>query len=216
MQFLIIQRKIIENSFILINGNALKRIPNPEPQTKNLYTASALHHKQPAVSKATHGSFSKAYGLASIRCGYLVADKECIALINRIRPPFNVNSAAQIVCAEAVKDQEHIKKVVALISGGNIDVLTISSMINKGLISRGRIFTFSVQLPDIPGQLEKVSRILNECNANVIGVEHNQFKNFARFSEVELRVTCETNGESHIKSIIERFNETGYQITRIN
>ncbi len=108
------------------------------------------------------------------------------------------------------------KKVVALISGGNIDVLTISSMINKGLISRGRIFTFSVQLPDIPGQLEKVSRILNECNANVIGVEHNQFKNFARFSEVELRVTCETNGESHIKSIIERFNETGYQITRIN
>ena len=108
------------------------------------------------------------------------------------------------------------KKVVALISGGNIDVLTISSMINKGLISRGRIFTFSVQLPDIPGQLEKVSRILNECNANVIGVEHNQFKNFARFSEVELRVTCETNGESHIKLIIERFNETGYQITRIN
>ena len=108
------------------------------------------------------------------------------------------------------------KKVVALISGGNIDVLTISSMINKGLISRGRIFTFSVQLPDIPGQLEKVSRILNECNANVIGVEHNQFKNFARFSEVELRVTCETNGESHIKSIIERFNETGYKITRIN
>ena len=108
------------------------------------------------------------------------------------------------------------KKVVALISGGNIDVLTISSMINKGLISRGRIFSFSVQLPDIPGQLEKVSRILNECNANVIGVEHNQFKNFARFSEVELRVTCETNGESHIKSIIERFNEIGYQITRIN
>lgn len=108
------------------------------------------------------------------------------------------------------------KKVVALISGGNIDVMTISSMINKGLISRGRIFSFSVQLPDIPGQLEKVSHILNECNANVIGVEHNQFKNFARFSEVELRVTCETNGESHIKSIIDRFNEIGYQITRIN
>lgn len=108
------------------------------------------------------------------------------------------------------------KKVVALISGGNIDVLTISSMINKGLISRGRIFSFSVQLPDIPGQLEKVSKILNECNANVIGVEHNQFKNFARFSEVELRVTCETNGEAHIKSIIDRFTEIGYEITRIN
>ena len=108
------------------------------------------------------------------------------------------------------------KKVVSLISGGNIDVMTISSMINKGLISRGRIFTFSVQLPDIPGQLEIVSRVLNECNANVVGVEHNQFKNFARFSEVELRVTCETNGELHIKSIMDKFSKMGYVITRIN
>lgn len=62
----------------------------------------------------TMRTFSKAYGLASIRCGYLVADKECISLINRIRPPFNVNSAAQIICAEAIKDQDHIKNVVAL------------------------------------------------------------------------------------------------------
>ena len=108
------------------------------------------------------------------------------------------------------------KKVVSLISGGNIDVMTISSMINKGLISRGRIFTFSVQLPDIPGQLEIVSRVLNECNANVVAVEHNQFKNFARFSEVELRVTCETNGELHIKSIMDKFSKMGYVITRIN
>lgn len=108
------------------------------------------------------------------------------------------------------------KKVVSLISGGNIDVMTISSMINKGLISRGRIFTFSVQLPDIPGQLEIVSRVLNECNANVVGVEHNQFKNFARFSEVELRVTCETNGEAHINSIVDKFSQMGYVITRIN
>ena len=66
----------------------------------------------------TMRTFSKAYGLASIRCGYLVADKECISLINRIRPPFNVNSAAQIICAEAIKDQEHIKKVVALNKAG--------------------------------------------------------------------------------------------------
>ena len=66
----------------------------------------------------TMRTFSKAYGLASIRCGYLVADKECISLINRIRPPFNVNSAAQIMCAEAIKDQDFIKKVVSLNSAG--------------------------------------------------------------------------------------------------
>ena len=108
------------------------------------------------------------------------------------------------------------KKVVSLISGGNMDVMTISSMINKGLISRGRILTFSVQLQDIPGQLEVVSHLLNECNANVIGVEHNQFKNFARFSEVELRVTCETNGEAHIQAIADKFKENGYIIQKIN
>lgn len=95
-------------------------------------------------------------------------------------------------------------------------MMSISSMINKGLISRGRIFTFTVQLLDKPGELEFVSHVLSECNANVIGVEHNQFKNFARFSEVELRVTCETNGEAHINKIIDTFSEKGYTITRIN
>ena len=111
---------------------------------------------------------------------------------------------------------EKNKKVVSLVSGGNIDVLTISSMINKVLISRGRIFTFSVQLPDKPGQLELVSKVLNQCNANVIAVDHNQFKNFARFSEVELRVTVETNGNSHIQTIIDEFAKLGYNIIKIN
>lgn len=111
---------------------------------------------------------------------------------------------------------EKNKKVVSLISGGNIDVMTISSMINKGLISRGRIFTFSVQLQDKPGQLELVSKVLNQCNANVIAVDHNQFKNFARFSEVELRVTVETNGNAHIQTIIDEFDKLGYTITKIN
>ncbi len=111
---------------------------------------------------------------------------------------------------------EKNKKVVSLISGGNIDVLTISSMINKGLISRGRTFTFTVQLLDKPGELEFVAHVLNQCNANVIAVDHNQFKNFARFSEVELRVTVETNGNSHIDMIINEFDKLGYKITKIN
>lgn len=114
------------------------------------------------------------------------------------------------------KLNEKNKKVVSLISGGNIDVMSISSMINKGLISRGRTFTFTVQLLDKPGELEFVAHVLSECNSNVIAVEHNQFKNFARFSEVELRVTCETNGEAHIQKIIDKFKEEGYEIARIN
>ena len=93
------------------------------------------------------------------------------------------------------------KKIISIISGGNIDVLTISSMINKGLVARGRIFTFAVDLPDKPGQLVAVSQILSEQNANVIRLEHNQFKNLDRFHEVELQVTVETNGEEHINKI---------------
>ena len=108
------------------------------------------------------------------------------------------------------------KKIISILSGGNIDVLTISSMINKGLIARGRIFTFSVDLPDKPGQLVAVSKILSAQNANVIRLEHNQFKNLDRFHEVELQVTAETNGEDHIKKIIKNFKEKGYIIKRLN
>lgn len=108
------------------------------------------------------------------------------------------------------------KKIISILSGGNIDVLTISSMINKGLINRRRIFTFSVDLPDKPGQLVAVSEILAAQNANVIRLEHNQFKNLNRFHDVELQVTVETYGEEHIKKIIEIFNERGYVIKRLN
>ncbi|OLS03818.1 threonine ammonia-lyase [Tissierella creatinophila] len=108
------------------------------------------------------------------------------------------------------------KKIVAIVSGGNIDVLTISSMISKGLIQRGRIFSFSISLPDKPGQLVNVSQILADSNANVIKLDHNQFKNLDRFHDVELQVTAETNGEEHIEKIIEALNKEGYEINRLN
>lgn len=114
------------------------------------------------------------------------------------------------------KIKEKGKKVVSILSGGNIDVLTIASMITKGLIVRGRIFTFSVNLPDKPGQLVAVSEILANENANVVKLEHNQFKNLDRFHEVELQVTVETNGEDHIAKIAKAMKDAGYDIHRIN
>lgn len=114
------------------------------------------------------------------------------------------------------KLNERNKKVVSVVSGGNIDVLTISSLINKGLVARGRIFSFSVQLPDKPGQLAKVSEILYQQNANVIKLDHNQFKNLDRFQEVELAVVAETNSEAHIQAITKEFEQQGYRISRIN
>ena len=118
--------------------------------------------------------------------------------------------------AATKKLKEKNKKVVSVISGGNIDVLMISSMINKGLIRRDRIFNFSVNIPDKPGELAKVVDLIAELGANVVKLEHNQFKNLSRFKDVELQVTVETNGEEHIHKIIEVFKKEGYEIERLN
>ena len=114
------------------------------------------------------------------------------------------------------KLKEKNKKVVSVVSGGNIDVLMISSMINKGLIRRDRIFNFSVNIPDKPGELAKVVDLIAQQGANVVKLEHNQFKNLSRFKDVELQVTVETNGEEHIHKIIEVFKKEGYEIERLN
>lgn len=111
------------------------------------------------------------------------------------------------------KIKERNKKVVCIISGGNIDVLTMASMINRGLVSLGRILSFKVELSDRPGELLKISSILSEMNANVIRLDHNQLKSIDRFMDVELEVTAETNGKKHIEEIISKLKSSGYDIT---
>lgn len=103
------------------------------------------------------------------------------------------------------------KKVVCVVSGGNIDVVTISELINRGLVIRGRVFCFSVELKDRPGELLKISSILAELNANVIKLEHNQFKTIDRFKQVHLEVSLETNGHEHIQEIKETLETNGYE-----
>ena len=88
-------------------------------------------------------------------------------------------------------------------------------MINKGHSSRGRIFCFSVELPDTPGQLLKISQVLSDLKANVIKLDHNQFMNLDRFMHVQLQVTVETNGHDHIHEIISELNKIGYQVNRV-
>ena len=107
------------------------------------------------------------------------------------------------------------KKVVSIISGGNIDISTISALIDKALIARGRVFCFAVQLPDKPGQLLNVSRILAEENANVIKLDHDQTKVTDSFKKVVLTVTVETHNEQHIHKIIQALNANGYEIQKI-
>jgi len=104
------------------------------------------------------------------------------------------------------------KKVVALISGGNIDVLTISALVSRGLIHLGRVFELSVDLIDRPGELVHVAKILAENKGNVIKIVHNQFESVERIKSVRLTITVETDGFDHIKKIKDALKKGGYEI----
>ena len=103
------------------------------------------------------------------------------------------------------------KKIVSILSGGNMDVITMSSVVQQGLIMRDRIFTVSVLLPDKPGELCRVSGIIANVNGNVIKLEHNQFVSINRNAAVELRITLEAYGTEHKKQIMDALEKEGYQ-----
>lgn len=102
------------------------------------------------------------------------------------------------------------KNVVPILSGGNMDVITMSSLVQHGLIRRGRVFTFSVMLPDRPGEMLRIAEILARENGNIIKLDHNQFVNINRQSKVELQVTLEAFGHDHKTSILEALRREGY------
>lgn len=110
------------------------------------------------------------------------------------------------------------KKIVSILSGGNMDVITMSSVVQQGLIMRDRIFTVSVLLPDKPGMLSKVAEVIAKKNGNVIKLEHNQFVSTNRSAAVELRITLEAFGTEHKQEIMDALEKEGYRpkIVRTN
>ena len=106
--------------------------------------------------------------------------------------------------------------VVPIMSGGNIDTVTIGAVIQKGMIARGRIMNFEVELPDLPGQLLKVAQVLADQRANVIALDHDQFKASGHYTNaVALGVTVETNGPDHIDRVLEALKQAGFDPKRI-
>ncbi len=103
------------------------------------------------------------------------------------------------------------KRVVCILSGGNMDVITMASVVQNGLIQRDRIFTVSVLLPDKPGMLVKVASVIAENNGNVIKLDHNQFYSVNRNEAVELRVTIEAFGTEHKNKIMDALRQNGFQ-----
>ncbi len=110
------------------------------------------------------------------------------------------------------------KKIACVLSGGNMDIITMSSVVQQGLIMRDRIFTVSVLLPDKPGELSRVAGVIADVSGNVIKLEHNQFVSINRNAAVELRITLEAFGSEHKEQIIEALNKEGYKprIVRTN
>ena len=108
------------------------------------------------------------------------------------------------------------KNVVSVLSGGNMDVITMSSLVQHGLINRGRVFTFSVLLPDRPGELLRVAQIVAQEKGNVIKLEHNQFVSINRQSAVELKVTLEAFGHEHKQAILKALKKEGYEAHVVN
>ena len=103
------------------------------------------------------------------------------------------------------------KKIACVLSGGNMDVITMSSVVQQGLIKRDRIFTVSVLLPDKPGELSKVSGVIADVSGNVIKLEHNQFVTINRNAAVELRITLEAFGTEHKNKILDALEKEGYK-----
>ena len=102
------------------------------------------------------------------------------------------------------------KKIVSIISGGNMDIITMSSSLQHGLIQRGRVFTISVLLPDKPGELVRVAQNIAKTQGNVIKLEHNQFVSINRNAAVELKITIESFGHDHKNQIIQSLTDEGY------
>lgn len=142
-----------------------------------------------------------------------VEDKELVvAFLDMVENHKMVVENSGLLTVAALKQlQPANKKVVAILSGGNMDIITMSSVVQQGLIFRDRIFSVSVLLPDKPGELCRVASIIAKESGNVIKLEHNQFVSTNRNVAVELRITMEAFGTEHKNQIIAALERENYQ-----
>ena len=122
-----------------------------------------------------------------------------------------VENSGLLTVAALKHIQAEKKKIVSILSGGNMDVITLSSIVQHGLIQRDRVFTVSVLLPDKPGELARVADLLAQEHGNIIKLEHNQFISINRNAAVELRITMEALGTEHKNQIVAALTNAGYR-----
>lgn len=143
----------------------------------------------------------------------LVEDDELIgAFLDMVENHKMVVENSGLLTVAALKQLDlNKKKAVAVLSGGNMDVITMSSIVQHGLIQRDRIFSVSVLLPDKAGELVRVATTIANADGNVIKLEHNQFVSINRNAAVELRITMESFGTEHKREILKALEDNGYK-----
>lgn len=104
------------------------------------------------------------------------------------------------------------KKVVCLVSGGNIDVNTFSRVITRGLFKSGRNYTFTIDLADKPGQLSGVCTVIAEAGGNIISVNHERINTSAEINGCTIRIELETRDANHISDIRNSLLAKGYKV----
>lgn len=139
-------------------------------------------------------------------------DELVVAFLDMVENHKMIVENSGLLTVAALKHMEvKGKKIVSILSGGNMDVITMSSVVQLGLIQRDRIFTVSVLLPDKPGELVRVATVIAEAQGNVIKLEHNQFVSTNRNAAVELKITLEAFGTEHKNTIVDALKENGYK-----
>ncbi len=149
----------------------------------------------------------------------LIEDSELVvALLDMMENHKMVVENSGLLTVAALRHLKNVKgkKIVSVLSGGNMDVVTIASVVQSGLILRDRIFTVSVLLADKPGALANVAQIVGEEQGSIIKLDHNQFVNMNRSESVELRITMEAFGTEHKNKIVHALEEKGYRPRLVN
>lgn len=189
-------------------------------EAKKVVTLPTVNTIADGTAVKTPGSLIFPYIQKNLDCIITVKDEDLVvAFLDMVENHKMIVENSGLLTVAALKQlKAKEKKVVAILSGGNMDVITMSSVVQQGLILRDRIFTVSVLLPDKPGELSRVAEVIAKENGNVIKLEHNQFVSINRNAAVELRITLEAFGTEHKEQIMATLNEKGYlpKVVRTN
>ena len=221
---------LVDYVLVPIGGGGLVKLLNPnikvigvEPEGANCMQASILNGEVmtlPTVNTIADGTAVKRPGekifpyiQKNVDEIITVKDEELVvAFLDMVENHKMIVENSGLLTVAALKHLKfQNKKVVSILSGGNMDVITMASVVQNGLIARDRIFTVSVLLPDKPGELVRVAAVIAKHQGNVIKLEHNQFVSTNRTAAVELKITLEAFGTEHKQEIIKALEEEGYR-----